>query len=96
MVTYEKINKTKARKLYNRGLTIHLLPCKVNPAVLEMKDSFIQSVPISLESFCCDFDKVLNEYEYYNCCDSSVGSKASHYVSTEELEKYMMCNLMCN
>ena len=57
---FKQINKTMARKLYNDGITINLIPCKCN----------INGVWVSLcqvnNSEGQNFDSVLNSY-YYNC-----------------------------
>lgn len=58
-----KINKTQARKLFNDGVMIYLLPCRVG-----FNNCWI--VPHSIikgEDEHADFDRILNNFEYYNC-----------------------------
>ena len=95
-VSYEKINKRKARKLYNRGHVIFLLPCRVSQVALHGGNMFVQPFSISLTKVYRDFDRLVNEYEYYNCIDTTIGKHASFYIETKELEKSNMCDLMCN
>lgn len=95
-MNYEKINKSKARKLYNRGCTIYLLPCMVSQVALyHTYNPFVQPLSISLTKCCSDFDRVVNEYEYYNCTDTTMGKHTSFYVETKELEQSKLCDLMC-
>ena len=68
-----KINKTKARKLYNEGVKVYCLPCKViynNP--------WFSNVYISKDSG-EEFDNITSRMTYYNC-NSEVGYYLSYYV----------------
>lgn len=56
MVQYKKIDKPLARRMFNMGHPIYLLPCKVNEVVLTMKNAIIQPVTISL--FESKFEKI--------------------------------------
>lgn len=96
-MNYKKVNKPTARKLYNNGLTIYLLPCKVSDTALTSKNSWVSPVEISL--FACahsanKFDRTVNEYEYYNC-NAELGYYASYYVTEEDLASHEMCEVMC-
>ncbi len=71
----KKINKTKARKLWNNDKEIFIVPCNMSPA----------SPWYSGSCFCKsrhnqDFDDFIFQYEYYNCVDSETGKRASYYV----------------
>ena len=57
-LNYTRINKSKARKLYNLGRTITVLPCKANPTALGSRTQQFQknqqtktSTPWSTSSF---------------------------------------------
>ena len=96
-MVYKKINKPTARKLYNNGITIYLLPCKVSETALTSKNSWVSPVEISL--FTCThsankFDRTVNDYEYYNC-NAELGYYASYYVTEEDLASHEMCEVMC-
>lgn len=97
-VAYHKIPKDRARKYYNYGLTIILLPCKVSESVLT-DYTWLQPTKISIFDCSYDthkFDRTVNEYIYYNCNNSQVGKYPHYYISDEELAKYEMCKIMCN
>ena len=97
MVNYKRVNKPTARKMYNIGSSILLLPCKVSDKVLDNTHPWIKPVEISIltsENEENQFDRSVNSYEYYNC-NSELGYYAQYYVSLEDLEMYSMCRLMC-
>lgn len=72
--TFERVNKTKARKLYNQGEDIALVACNVRfPG-----NQWIQPVVINNKTG-VDFDKAINEFEYYNCQDNTLGKYAAYY-----------------
>ena len=64
-VNYKQINKTSANKLYSSGGEIFLLPCNVNP-----NSHWINLMPAKLDILQDrTFDVLVNEFEYYNCCN---------------------------
>lgn len=67
---YTKITKPAARRLYNEGSKILLTPCKLRPIPC--------GVYVSRASG-RDFDKLINEFEYYNC-NSETGYYTAYYV----------------
>ena len=98
MVSYKRITKPNARKMYNHGCDILLLPCKVSNTAIQDKSPWIKPVTINIlncEHEVNKFDRTINDYEYYNC-NAELGYYAHYFVSEEELEKYNMCQLMCN
>ena len=98
MVSYERVNKPTARKMYNHGCSIFLLPCKANFKVALEEGSPVPVVSISLLDSDSDinrFDRAVNTYEYYNC-NAELGYYAHYYVTQEDLQSYNMCKLMCN
>ena len=63
---YKRITKTTAKKLFNAGKTIALLPCKANP--LSIWFSFYPLNKNSVEHYTDkSFDLFVNNFEYYNC-----------------------------
>ena len=81
-MSFKKVNKPTARKLYREGREIYLLPCKVNEQALEDKNFWIKPVCISLatsEETENKFDRSVNAYEYYNCC-AELGYYAHYFV----------------
>ena len=80
-----KIDKRKARNLYNRGISIYLLPCKVrlNNAWYTPHEININDYPYESDSF----DKHVNAYEYYNCQYNELGYYASYYIKEESFNE---------
>ena len=95
---FNKVNKPTARKLYNCGVTIYLLPCKVSEVALQTGGNmWVSPVEISLLTCKHDankFDRSVNDFEYYNC-NAELGYYASYYVTEEDIASHEMCELMC-
>lgn len=72
---FVKINKTKARKLFNEGKEIHLLPCKVCFGTMWLGEGSA----ISNKRLISSFDAIVNEYEFYNC-NNELGKYAAYYI----------------
>lgn len=73
----KKIRKNTARKLFNEGRELIITPCKCNP-----HGAWLTGFTIcknTLEN--SDFDRLINEFEYYNC-NSELGKYTAFY--TEE------------
>ena len=73
-LNYTRINKREARKLYNLGRSITILPCKANP-----NSPWFSNSMISKESD-RDFDALVNEFTFYNCNTSELGHRPAFYV----------------
>ena len=73
---YTRINKPEARKLYNLGRPIVVLPCKANP-----NSPWFSNSTVSKESG-RDFNTLVNEFIYYNCNTSELGRRPAFYVVT--------------
>lgn len=71
-----RVNKAKARSVYNENKKVYLLPCKVRPTnfFMTVKTSFIQ-----LENAHMSFDEKVNAFEYYNCCEN-LGRYCSYFI----------------
>lgn len=81
---YRKVNKVVARRLYNEGVQVHLLPCKVNAHIVFdplYKYVWIQPSILSTDSG-VTFDTAVNTFEYFNC-NSELGRYAHYYIKTE-------------
>lgn len=74
---YTRINKSEARKLYNLGRPIVVLPCKANP-----NSPWFSNSAISKESTDKDFDALVNEFAHYNCNTSELGRRPAFYAIT--------------
>ena len=92
-MNYNKVNKPTARKMYNMGYDILLLPCKVNAFIVFDKNyrGFIQPVTINIKTCTEDmnkFDRSVDSYVYYNANNAELGYYAHYYVSEEDYNKY--------
>lgn len=74
---YKKINKQKARRLYEEGKTIYLLPCKVR-----LNNLWIVPFPINKKDGSL-FDRCVDYYEYYNCQYNETGKYSAYYIEKE-------------
>lgn len=98
METYKKVNKAIARKIYNHGLPVYLVPCKcrfVDPESDEK--SWVTPLKISLlecEEEMNKFDRTVNSFEYYNC-NAELGYYSAYYVKEQDYDSYKMCQIMC-
>ena len=70
---YKKIEKRQARTLYNKGIKIYLLPCKVR-----FFNNWIGVCEIEKNER--DFDSVVNEYSFYNCKYNELGLYPAYYI----------------
>ena len=74
-INYTRINKREARKLYNLGRLITILPCKANP-----NSPWFSNSAVSKESADKNFDALVNEFAFYNCNTSELGHRPAFYV----------------
>lgn len=91
MVSYRQINKPTARKLYDEGEYIYLLPCRVNSFIVFDRNykGFVQPVMICKDTSDDTenkFDRAVNAYEYYNC-NSQMGYYAHYFIKENKEEK---------
>ena len=82
---YEQISKATARKLFNDGIDILIVPCKVNPinkwgigAILSKKADY-KSVDTTMADY---FQYEVNSMIYYTC-NKQLGYYVSFYIKSE-------------
>lgn len=74
-----RLNKSQAKKYFNSGKRLYMLPCKVkfnNPWMIPFhftKDEIGGAT----------FDYVVNMYEYHNCRHNETGKHVSFYAEEE-------------
>lgn len=73
-----KITKTQARKRFEKGEQIFVLPNKIRFDNIWMQPFHFTKAQIEPD----DFDTVINCYEYYNC-NSETGKRCAYYVKEE-------------
>lgn len=74
----KRIRKDKARKLYNDGIAITIVPCKVSPYSMWYSGVRMVNHPDAPR----EFDSYINEFEYYNC-NNETGRYTAFYISEE-------------
>ena len=72
---WTRISKAKARKLYNAGEDILVVPCKVHP---ENQHGIGVTISISYWEH-QTFEKFLNEFCWYNCNYNELGKYPAFY-----------------
>ena len=83
--TFVRISKAKARKMYNKGLTIAMCPAKLNPrfmqgAFLSITDKArITEYSNAINDYENSFDYMVNMFEAYNCRMSETGYYTTFY-----------------
>jgi len=87
---FERITKTKCRKLFEEGKEFYMCPCNLrpgarwNPEILidvnsinERKGSFLNKEKTSIEVF----NQLVIEFTHYNCPDRDCGLYPAFYVT---------------
>ena len=70
-----KVNKSSARKHFNNGGEVSLIPAKVNKA------GVFQPITISKQNMGgLDFDSLVSDFEY-KYCNSELGTYAHYYIN---------------
>ena len=73
----KRINKKQARSLYNNGIDIMIIPNKCSPNNL-----WFIGIWYNVNISGSDFDKLVNEFEYYNCNYAELGKYAAYYIQS--------------
>ena len=76
----QKINRQRAKRLYETGLTIYLMPCKK-----ALNSFWIQPQPINLTHHQRTFINLVANFEYYNCA-GECGKYAHFYINTIQFD----------
>lgn len=77
---YKRISKPKARRLFNDGADVYILPHKIMPGGLWYEPFNMRE---SLDDHRKDFDEIGSRYTYYNCM-AETGHYVSFYVKENE------------
>lgn len=70
---YSRVDKRKARGLYNKGYSMIICADNINPS------GIIGGIEIDNTSG-RDFDKLVNEFTFYNCVNIETGYHAAFYM----------------
>ena len=85
-VTYERISKIKAKKLYYLGKTICIAPVNANMYYASC-DLYIYINKNDLKSkygYTPHFDTIINEFSFYNC-NNELGTYLKYFVNKSDL-----------
>ena len=81
--TFMRINKTKAKGVYQSGKPVAVVPCKMHPFNTWLPAFITQPNRCNEQTF----DQFINSYEYYNCGLRGCGKYAAYYIPVVETEK---------
>jgi hypothetical protein len=74
-----RINKKRARNLFNKGIEIYICPTNLNPVLFVNK-------PFKIEYSCgADFTQLVRNIEYFFCINNQTGYFASFYINTKKI-----------
>lgn len=71
----KKIKKDAARKYFNKGINIYMIPNRVK---FDINGKWIQPFKFN-NKLEIDFDKCVNNYAYYNC-NNELGNTVAFYI----------------
>ena len=74
-INYKKVSKKEARKLFEKGVSIHLFASKMKP----FTNWTGVGVVIDNDSD-KEFEKILVEFKYYNC-SKETGNEIHYYIA---------------
>jgi hypothetical protein len=93
MQGFTRVNKVKARNLYNTGKTVYIQSCNFAPRG-PWSNAMDMNLPADAARYCTTpndpslaFDTRVSNFEWYNCPDSQTGKYAAFYVLDEEPAK---------
>ena len=80
--TFTRVNKTIAKKAFTKGFTIALCPSNLMPGT-PWHHEYITNRDTYPET---DFDKLVNEFEWYNCTNTETGKRAAFFIEKSALK----------
>lgn len=82
--TFERVPKNKARVAFRNGLTVIFCPVKLRPGTIWHCEATINKNYVDGETF----DRVLNEFEYYNCTNPETGYYTAFYIPIRYVNRF--------
>lgn len=71
---WQRVSKPRARNLYNQGHDVYMIPCNIHP-----ENWWMPPVKM-LRNNETTFDRVVNTFCYYNCCNNDLGYYPAFYI----------------
>lgn len=81
---WERVSKQQALKAYNKGLSVWLCPVNLTPFTVWHVEVEINKNSEQLADE--TFQNVVNQFEYYNCCDNNARHYTAFYMPVIEGE----------
>lgn len=76
-MSLKRINKAQARKLWNNGKEMQVVPCKARPDSMWFAGLLLSADDMYDELK--DFDKMVDYFIVYNCC-KELGKRPAFYI----------------
>lgn len=76
---FTRINRTKAKNLFEKGNKVYAVPCNMRPEIQHM---------ITFNNDCGTFEKQENAAEYYNC-STETGKELYFYILDNKTKYYL-------
>ena len=83
----KKVRKEIARRVYNNGKPVSVIPCNVSPLAFDEKFAWIQPVTLikdENDTTLNQFERLINSYIHYNC-NSVTGYYPHYYVNEKDI-----------
>lgn len=78
--TWKRIDKRQARNLYNKGITLMIIPDNLRPFTMWHFEMYINNTDYTDNP---EFDKRIMYFEIYNCINCETGYHAAFYKEVE-------------
>lgn len=81
--TWSRIDKRRARGLYNKGFTIVVCPDNLRPFTMWTCEICLNKEVDNISGLETDFNKRVTYFEIYNCINRETGYHAAFYMEVE-------------
>ena len=82
--TWSRIDKRCARGLYNKGISIVVIPDNLKPFSDFAFEVYLNKEVDTISGLETDFNKRVNAFEIYNCINRETGYHAAFYMEVEK------------
>lgn len=80
---FKRVTRTTAKKLYNMGKAVLLVPCNLNPDGL-----FVGLYDLRKKESETPFETAVNAFEYYNCTNTETGRYTAFYIPNRTIDAF--------
>ena len=82
---WERIDKRRARGLYNKGVSIVITPDNLRPFTMRCNEIEVNTtISRDIDNKPYDFDNIVNCFEVYNCINRETGYRAAFYMEVKK------------